>query len=154
VGGSRGSSISSNQIRQDDIALTAALWLRGAGGASTGDFTGAQLLGNSIDCGTQLCDFGIVIGSHAWDHTVANTEGGFVTTSSVVGAKLGFLAEGAGTAAAPLVIGSNSEVRTAATAQFSCGARDSFAIDLSPDSVVDAGGSTTAFASVTWHDCP
>ncbi len=154
VGGARFGSISDNQLRQVELAVSAALWLRGAGGASTGDFTGAQILSNSIDCGAQLCDFGIAVGSHAWDATVANTEGGLVSASSVVGAKLGILAEGAGTSAAPLAIYFNTETRSAASAQFACGARTSYAIDLSPDSVIDAGSDTAPYSSVTWHDCP
>jgi hypothetical protein len=154
VGGARAGHISNNQIRQVRSSAVAGIWLRGPGGASTGDLTQALVFGNSIDCGVQLCDFGIAIGSHAWNSNAANTEGAMVTANSVVGAKLGILAEGAGTAAAPLMIEFNSVTRSVSSAQFACGVRPSFAIDLSPDSVIDAGTDTSATSSEVFHDCP
>ncbi|MBS2021541.1 MAG: hypothetical protein JST92_03970 [Deltaproteobacteria bacterium] len=154
IGGARNGTLATNQLRLQSVDTVAAIWLHGAGGASTGDFTGAQLSGNSIDCGAQLCDFGIALGSHAWDHAVANTSGGTVTANSIAGAKWGILAEGAGTASALVKVLHNTVNRPVTSATFSCGQRATASIDLSPDSLVDVGDDTTATASVEWHDCP
>ena len=71
-----------------------------------GDFRGAVIAHNTIDCGAQLCTFGIQVGPRPW-YPSSNIIGGELHDNIVKGAKIGINADGAGDRDAPTAIFSN-----------------------------------------------
>ena len=72
-----------------------------------GNFTGWTVSDNTIDCGAQGCDHGIMLGQQPWfggNNACPNIYGGTVTANRVTGAKQGINADGAGTTAIPLYL--------------------------------------------------
>ena len=68
-----------------------------------GNFTRTTISGNTIDCGANLCDYGIEAGFQPWasanglpNNTYPNIFGGFVTRNAITGAKQGINLDGAG----------------------------------------------------------
>ena len=105
-----------------------------------GDFRGAVIANNTIDCGAQLCTFGIQLGPRPWDDT-RNIVGGTVTANDVIGAKVGINVDGAGSRAAPTAVYANDVTNTPAAAVFS-GCAESVPADkinVAPTSVVNRG---------------
>ena len=72
-----------------------------------GDFRGAVVANNTIDCGPQLCTFGIQVGPRPW-YPTNNIAGGEVHDNIVMGAKIGINVDGAGDRDAPTAIFSNT----------------------------------------------
>jgi hypothetical protein len=111
-----------------------------------GDFRGAVIAGNTIDCGPQLCVFGIQIGPGPWtNHNRLNVVGGAVHDNVVRGAKVGINVDGAGVFQAPVVIRNNLVSGVPSGAYFSDCARSISTDDMnvSPTSVVDRGDDTS-----------
>lgn len=103
-----------------------------------GDFRGAVIAGNTIDCGPQLCVFGIQIGPRPW-YPTQNIVGGEVHGNEVRGAKVGINVDGAGVNRAPIAIFANSVSDVPAHAYFS-GCATPITTDwmnVAPTSVVD-----------------
>jgi len=75
--------------------------------AVSGDFRGAVIAHNAIDCGPQLCTFGIQVGARPWDSTT-NILGGELHDNIVGGAKIGINVDGAGNKDAPIAIFNNT----------------------------------------------
>jgi hypothetical protein len=118
---------------------------------TSGNFIGTVVRNNTIDCGDALCDFGMVLGPHAW-YLSANIQGGTVTGNSIVGARIQINAEGAGTAANPLVASGNILGPTVASAKYWCGqTHPATPFNVSPDSFVTTADATGRF---TYHVCP
>ena len=72
-----------------------------------GDFRGGIAADNAIDCGPQLCTFGIQVGPRPWYQT-PNIIGGELHDNTVKGAKIGINVDGAGERDAPTAIYNNS----------------------------------------------
>jgi nitrous oxidase accessory protein NosD len=72
-----------------------------------GDFRGAVIANNTVDCGPQLCAFGIQVGPHPW-YPTKNIVGGELRDNQVLGAKIGINVDGAGVWTAPTAIFANS----------------------------------------------
>ncbi len=139
-GGGRRTVISGNVFRQRVNAF-AAIGLDNFNGTQSGDFSDTLISDNAIDCGDLLCDFGLSIGPHAW-YGSPNIQGGSITRNVVRGAKIGILAEGAGTQSGPTAIVGNLVSGTPAcgTLQaFFCGSQPVCGTVYSPDSVLAIG---------------
>jgi hypothetical protein len=108
---------------------------------SAGDFRGAVVAHNQIDCGAQLCTFGIQIGPRPW-HATQNIIGGELHDNEVRGAKIGINADGAGVANAPTTVYGNSIEGVSPGGHFAaCADRiPTNAINVAPRSVVDRRG--------------
>jgi len=91
-GGCQNCSIKNNTIRHSDYwsgASFAGLMLHAWPGGS-GNYTGTEVTGNTIDCGAKKrCGFGLYLGAHGWyqtmsyggsihDNTIANSQQGLV----------------------------------------------------------------------------
>lgn len=151
-GGARYGHFVHNVVKQSRQLAFGGLMLDNFNGTTHGVFTGAVLAENSVDCTSQQCDYGIVLGPHAW-YPSANTRGGEVRGNVVRGAKLGIVASGAGTPDAPLVLFANDVSGSPSSARFSCGVRQSANIVISPGSVVDTRGEGGA-ARFPVTNCP
>ena len=105
-----------------------------------GDFRGAVISNNTIDCGSQLCTFGIQLGPRPWDDT-RNIVGGTVADNDVIGAKVGINVDGAGSRAAPTTVVANAVTNTPTDAVFSgcAGSVPTDKINVAPTSVVNRG---------------
>ena len=103
-----------------------------------GDFRGAVIANNTIDCGNQLCVFGIQLGPRPWDDT-RNIVGGTIIDNDVIGAKVGINADGAGSRAAPTTVYANAVTNTPTATVFSgCAeAVPTDSMNVAPTSVVD-----------------
>ena len=108
---------------------------------SAGDFRGAVVAHNRIDCGVQLCTFGIQIGPRPW-HTTQNVIGGELYDNDVRGAKIGINADGAGVVDAPTAVYGNNIEGVLPGGHFAeCVERiPADAINVAPGSVVDRRG--------------
>jgi hypothetical protein len=153
LGGARNAAISNNTIIQAKQASFAGLMLDNFNGATPGDFTGATVAGNTIDCGALLCDFGLELGPHAW-YPSPNIVGGAVMGNSIAGGKFNINAQGAGTPAAPTVVHDNVIGPSPASATFLCGERPCTAFAVSPDSVVDTSLGPPPTGTLTHSACP
>jgi hypothetical protein len=71
-----------------------------------GDFRGAVIAGNLVDCGAQLCVFGIQVGPGPW-YPTRNIVGGELRGNDVRGAKVGINVDGAGQRLAPTAVFDN-----------------------------------------------
>lgn len=150
-GGATNALLENNVVLHGVQGTFGGLMLDNFNSSTPGKFQGTLLRNNNVSCGNQLCDFGIVLGPHAW-YQSPNIEGGTVTGNTVVGAKMQMIAEGAGTAADPIVVNGNTLGTSAARATFGCGqTRDTAVFNVSPDSFVTTADSTARF---TYHDCP
>ncbi len=103
-----------------------------------GDFRGAVIAHNTIDCGPQLCVFGIQVGPHPW-YPSKNIIGGELHDNDVRGAKIGINVDGAGVWRAPIAIFANSVTAAPSGSSFTACAQPiaTEAINVAPTSVVD-----------------
>ncbi len=152
-GGGTAATVSGNQIAHFVQASFAGLMLDNFNDSTSGDFTGTVVSGNTIDCGPLLCDFAVELGPHAW-YLSANLIAGTVSGNSVNGGKFGINAEGAGTAAAPMVVTQNSVSPSPATAAFLCGIKPCTSFNVSPDSYVDVQSGPAPTGAIQHHACP
>jgi hypothetical protein len=108
---------------------------------SAGDFRGAVVAHNRIDCAAQLCTFGIQLGPRPW-HATQNIIGGELHDNEVLGAKIGINADGAGVRDAPTTVYGNSIEGVSPGGHFAgCAERiPADAINVAPTSVVDRRG--------------
>ena len=103
------SRIESNTIVQATQPAFAGLMLHNFGSDDVsfrGDFRDAVVTSNTVDCGPQMCVFGIQVGPRPWDVT-RNIIGGDLHQNVVRGAMIGINADGAGTSRAPTRIFGN-----------------------------------------------
>jgi hypothetical protein len=142
-GGGTNASYTNNEALQLTQASFAAIMLDNFNNNALGNHTGAQVTGNLVSC-PGGCNFGIELGPHPW-YQSANIMGGTVTSNTVVGAKIEINAQGAGTAAAPTVVGNNTLGAVPATSSFGCGNIGSLLpLNVSAESVVTVQGGTPA----------
>ena len=152
-GGARNGVFIDNLVQQARQLAFGGIMVDNFNGNTHGDFEGAVLKGNRVDCTQHQCDYGIVVGPHAW-YPSNNIRGGEVSGNTVVNAKMGMVVSGAGTEAAPVVIFGNSVSGSPGSATFLCGNRPSANYVISPDSVVDTRGDPSPFSRFTVTDCP
>ena len=151
-GGARNGVFIDNVVQQSRQLAFGGIMIDNFNGNTHGDFSGAVLKGNRVDCTQRQCDYGIVV-PHAW-YPSSNIRGGELSGNTVVNAKMGLVVSGAGTGDAPVVIFGNSISGSPASATFLCGSRRSANYVISPDSVVDTRGDPTPFARFPVTDCP
>lgn len=156
LGGGRNATVTYNSISQPNQVAFAGLMLDNFNGGTPGDFTGAVVTDNLIDCSSvRNCHFGINLGPHAW-YLSANIIGGDVHGNVVRSGRQGINVDGAGTAASPLVLYGNTITNSApGTATFLCGSHSTSNLNInSADSVVNRNGDTTPATNFVWHICP
>ncbi len=152
-GGGTSSSFKANFVQHNRQASFAGLMLDNFGGATSGDFTGAIVSGNTVLCGAQQCDFAVELGPHPW-YLSPNVLGGTVTGNVVAGGKFNVNVEGGGTAQQPMVVTQNTIGPALSSATFNCGVRATTAFNVSPDSHVDVQGGPQATGAIAFHLCP
>lgn len=136
--------------------IFAALAMDNFNNSTPGNFQGSMLVRNSIECGDNLCDFGINIGPHAW-YPSSNIRNGTVTENTIHGAKIGILAQGAGTANEPVHVYANSIIEYPATQteqEFSCGTRPVAPRVYGRDSFIDTHGESGNYFVSDHANCP
>ncbi len=150
-GGGVNAQYTSNYAAQFNQASFAALMLDNFNNGALGDFTNTVLSGNTVIC-SKACHFGIELGPHPW-YASPNIKGGTVEGNTVLGGHIEINAQGAGTAAQPIVIKNNNLGPTPSSAKFLCGTVGNLTpLNVSSDSVVDlAGGVATGQIDVP---CP
>ncbi len=150
-GGGVNAQYTGNTAAQLTQASFAAIMLDNFNSAALGNFTGAVLSGNAVYCPFG-CHFGIELGPHPW-YASPNIYGASVTNNNVSGANIEINAQGAGTAASPVVISGNTLAPTPTSATFLCGTVNGLsALNVSAESVVNLmGGAATGSISVP---CP
>ena len=155
LGGGRNAYVANNSISQPGQVVFGGLMLDNFNGSAHGDFTGAIVTQNTIDCGAvRNCHFGINLGPHPW-YLSTNILGGSVYGNTVTNARQGINVDGAGTAASPLVLYGNSVTGSPASANFLCGARATSNLNIyTGDSVVNRNGDATPATNRIWHNCP
>jgi hypothetical protein len=156
LGGGRNAVVTDNVIRQPGQVVFAGLMLDNFNGGTSGDFTGAVVTGNTVDCtAARNCHFGINLGPHAWYRSTAIL-GGDVHGNTVLSARQGINVDGAGTAAVPLLLYGNPVSNSApGSASFLCGTHSTSNLNINTaDSVVNRNGDTFPMTTFAWHDCP
>ncbi len=153
LGSGRFATVTANTVMHAAQASFAGLMLDNFNGGTSGDFTGAVVSGNSVDCGAQLCDFAVELGPHAW-YPSANTIGGTVSGNTIAGGKFNINAQGAGTAAAPVVVFGNTLGPAPTSGTFLCGVRPCTSFAVSPDSFVDTSKGPPPTGTLTHSACP
>ena len=113
-----------------------------------GDFRGAVIAHNTIDCGAQLCTFGIQVGPRPW-YSSNNIVGGELHDNTVKGAKIGINVDGAGDRDAPTAIFGNTVDAAPSGSYFATCAQPIPAawMNIAPTSVVDRREEETKAAS-------
>jgi hypothetical protein len=113
-----------------------------------GDFRGAVVTTNTIDCGAQLCTFGIQVGPRPW-YPTSNILGGEVHHNVVRGAKIGINVDGAGDRDAPTAIFSNTVEPPPSGSYFATCAQPIPAewMNIAPTSIVDRRNEETSTGS-------
>jgi hypothetical protein len=150
-GGATNAVFENNVVTHSMQATFAGIMLDNFNGGTSGNFIGTVVRGNTIGCGDALCDFGMVLGPHAW-YLSANIQGGTVTGNTIVGARIQINAEGAGTAANPMVASGNTLGPTVTSAKYWCGqTHPATPFNVSPDSFVTTSDATGRFS---YHVCP
>jgi hypothetical protein len=151
------SRIERNVVRQRMQPAFAGLMLHNFNSrdlTTGGDFRGAVVANNTIDCGPQLCVFGIQIGPGPWNNHLI-VVGGDVHDNVVRGAKVGINVDGAGVWKAPVVVRHNLISEVPSGAYFSGCVRTIATDDMnvSPTSVVDRRGDTSPTGSYLSDAC-
>ena len=87
---------------------------------------------------------------------VHNILAGDVHGNTVTSARQGINVEGAGTAAAPLLLYGNTVTNAApGSARFNCGVHSTSDFNINTtDSVVNRNGDTSPITTFVWHGCP
>lgn len=158
VGHGARSLIARNHITQHRQHAFAALMLDNFNSEdleSRGDFRGAMVTANRIDCGTYGCGFGIELGPHPW-YQSRNIVGAEVTGNLISGAGVGINIDGAGTPGSPVVVYANTIRMVNETTPFPlCGRTyHSSPLDIAPDAVVSRRQDTAVPALTRdWHGC-
>ena len=157
VGYGVSSRIERNVVRQRAQPAFAGLMLHNfnSGDLRTGgDFRGAVVANNTIDCGPRLCVFGIEIGPGPWNHTFI-VVGGDVHDNVVRGAKVGINVDGAGLYRAPVVVRRNVVSDVPSGTYFADCTRPIAAgdINISPTSIVNRGDDTARTGSTLSDWC-
>jgi hypothetical protein len=109
IGQGARSRIEENTIIQRTQPAFAGIMLHNVGSddvAFRGDFRDAAITDNTVDCGPQLCVFGVQVGPRPWNVT-RNIVGGDPHQNRIRGAKVGINVDGAGTFRAPTRIFGN-----------------------------------------------
>ncbi|RKH09930.1 hypothetical protein D7V97_15140 [Corallococcus sp. CA053C] len=156
LGGGRYAVVTNNAISQPGQVVFAGLMLDNFNGGTSGDFTGAVVTGNTIDCASaRNCHFGINLGPHAWYQSTPIL-GGDVHGNVVASARQGINVDGAGTSASPLVLYGNTVSNAApGSASFLCGSHSTSPLNINTaDSVVNRNGDTAPMTAFPWHGCP
>ena len=123
--------------------------------AARGDFRGAVITDNTIDCGPGLlCVFGIQVGSGPW-YRARSIFGGTVYGNEVRQAKVGINVDGAGVRLAPIAIFANRVTGAPEDAYFSSCDKPIPAgwMNISPISVVNRGTDLTPTDAHLSHPC-
>lgn len=94
IGGAPNAVIEDNLIGNSHSFAFGALMLDNFNGFKSGDFTGAVIRRNRIDCGEGMCGIGINLGPHLWYPSKA-IQGGKISDNVVTGARQGILGNGA-----------------------------------------------------------
>ncbi|MFO0601338.1 MAG: NBR1-Ig-like domain-containing protein [Myxococcaceae bacterium] len=152
-GGARQASFRGNRVVQARQLAFGGLMLDNFNGYTHGDFTGTALAQNDVECSARQCDYGIVVGPHAW-YPSSNTRSGEVRDNAVRGAKLGIVVSGGGQADAPVVLSGNQVSGSLANATFQCGARRAGSVVVSPDSFADVSGQAGTIDRFAVTGCP
>ena len=145
------SRIEHNAIRQRTQPAFAGLMLDNFNSNDRsvhGDFRGAVITNNTIDCGAQLCTFGIQVGPRPW-YPAINIVGGELHDNVVTGAKIGINVDGAGERDAPTAIFSNSVEPAPPGSYFATCAQPIPApwMNIAPTSIVDRRNEETKTGS-------
>ena len=103
-----------------------------------GDFRGAVIANNIVDCGARLCVFGIQVGPGPW-YPSRNIVGGELFDNRIVGAKVGINVDGAGARRDPTAIFRNTVLNVPSGAFFSDCVRaiPTEWMNVSPSSFID-----------------
>jgi hypothetical protein len=119
-----------------------------------GDFRGAAIAFNTIDCDVQLCTFGIQVGPRPW-YPTNNIVGGELHDNTVKGAKIGINVDGAGDREMPTAIFNNSVEPVPRGSYFSKCAQPIPAerMNIAPTSIVDRRGEETKVGSHLSDSC-
>jgi hypothetical protein len=159
AGGARDAVFADNEIRQNNQSAFAAFMLANFLESTTGDFTGLVVEDNEIDCegpgGAHMCHFGMNLGDHAWTLS-QNIWGGTIRQNTIAYANQGINVDGAGLPDAPLVLQDNLITEASSKATFSCGERETSALNINTEDshVVLQGTAPDDVTSVAWHLCP
>ena len=135
------SRVEQNVVRQRTQSAFAGLMLDNFNSddlSFRGDFRGAVIANNTIDCGPQLCVFGIQVGPRPW-YPTKNIIGGELHGNDVRGAKIGINVDGAGVWRAPTAVFANSVTAAPPGSSFTACVQPmaTDAINVAPTSVVD-----------------
>jgi hypothetical protein len=104
---------------------------------TAGDFRGGLVAANSVDCGGQLCVFGVQAGPRPW-YPTRNIVGGQVSQNVIRGAMIGINVDGAGVANFPTTIFGNVVLETPSAVFAGCSTPlKTFWMNISPASIVD-----------------
>ena len=146
VGYAVGSRIEDNDVIQREQDLFAGIMLDNFTSDDlkhAGDFRGAIVTDNIVDCRPQWCLFGIQVGPRPWFAGV-NVVGGTIFDNQVHGARVGINVDGAGTLDAPVRIFSNRVTDVPPGSFANCRNDISTSwMNIAPTSVVDRGDDQT-----------
>jgi hypothetical protein len=145
------SRVEHNAIRQRTQPAFAALMLDNFNSNDRdvrGDFRGAVIANNTIDCGAERCTFGIQVGPRPW-YSSNNIVGGELHDNIVRGAKIGINVDGAGDRDAPTAIFNNTVEPAPAGSYFATCAQPIPApwMNIAPTSIVDRRNEETKAGS-------
>lgn len=107
IGGGKNAQIKHNVIRQQAMTAYAGMMLDNFNGGTSGDFSGAVVSSNNIQCDQGKCLYGMNLGPHAW-YQSSNITGGSVVENVISGGVIALNVDGAGTATDPIYISGNT----------------------------------------------
>lgn len=107
VGGGRNAKIKNNVIKQRAMRAFAGVMLDNFNGGTSGDFTGAVISDNNVQCDQDKCLYGMNLGPHAW-YQSRNIFGGSVVGNIISGGAIALNVDGVGTDTDPMYISGNT----------------------------------------------
>jgi len=154
-GGCQSCMIQDNLIWHTDAfaggSFAALMFIAWPSGATSGNFNGAQTVGNTVDCGaSHRCGFGLYLGPDAWFQ--ADTYGGAVHHNVVNRAQQGVLIDDVH----DMSVYDNRATNPAASTSASCGTRSTNAYAKGNASAnIDTSRETlgTVYQSANWDGC-
>jgi hypothetical protein len=157
IGYGVGSRLEDNVVLQQTQRMFAGLMLDNFNSDDLrlrGDFRGAVVTNNSVDCGQQLCVFGIQVGPRPW-YPTQNIVGGELYDNDVRGATIGINVDGAGVPHAPTTVFANSVQPAPSGSYFTECAQPIPAewMNVAPTSVVDRRNETERTGSHLSDPC-
>ncbi len=108
MGSAKNGTITGNVVTQSQLVAYVGIMLDNFAGNWPGNYVGATVSGNTVNCAVDKCFYAVQIGAHTWYASPPTLLGGSVINNTITGGFFGINIDGAGTSTYPLTVANNT----------------------------------------------